>query len=91
VITGRFPDRPAGGADDLACAELIEALRSGSPVDPADSARRVAGSNEAARTLRLGEGHVHPDDITFATDVDRFDFAMRASRTPDGVRVVAQR
>lgn len=84
VITGRFPDRPDGGEDDLACAELIEALRTGAPVEPTTFATRVATSEEAARTLALGDGHVHPDDIAYATHIDRFDFAMRASRDGAG-------
>jgi hypothetical protein len=39
------------------------------------------------RTLSLGDGHVHPDDIVVATDVDRFDFAMEAERVDGGLRV----
>ncbi len=88
VITGDFADRAdRPGADDLLTAEFIEAIRTGSDPDHAEVANRVAVSDEAARTLKLGEGHVHPDDITYATDVDRFAFAMEVTRTPDGLRL----
>ena len=84
VITGRLPDRPDRlGPDDLLTAEFVEDVRLGRPVDPAEVARAVAATEEATRTLALGEGHVHPDDIAYATDVDRFDFAMEV--TPDGI------
>ena len=49
------------------------------------TAREVAVSDEAARTLTLGPGHVDPDDITYATRVDAFDFAMEALRERDGL------
>jgi 2-phosphosulfolactate phosphatase len=81
VITGRFedrPDRPA--ADDVATAELIERAFQGQPLDAEHTAAAVAGSNEAARTLALGEGHTHPDDIVYATQVDAFPFAMEVAR-----------
>lgn len=93
VITGRFDDRPdRPGADDLATARFIEAVRTGGPAPDtavAAVAAVVAGSDEAARTLALGAPDVHPDDIRFAVDVDRFAFAMEA--TPVDGRVVLER
>lgn len=80
VITGRVDgraDRP--GSDDLFTAEHIEATRTGGCVDPTEVARRVADSDEAARTLALGSEHVHPDDISYSVDVDRFDFSMEVT------------
>lgn len=88
VITGRFPDAPDGGDDDLVTARLIERARLGQPLDAAASAAAVAASTEAARTLAAGEGHVHPDDIAYATMVDRFDFAMEVERANGGLRLV---
>jgi 2-phosphosulfolactate phosphatase len=88
VITGRFPDRPAGGDDDLATAELIERIRLGEPARAAETAAYVAGSDEAASTLALGPGHVDPEDIALATDVDRFAFAVEAERAREGLRLV---
>jgi hypothetical protein len=90
VVTGRFPDGPADrGADDLLTAEFIEAVRRGEAPDASAVARGVRESREAEITLALGAGHVHPDDIAYATDVDRFDFAMEVERLPDGFRLTA--
>lgn len=80
VITGRFPDRPEiSGDDDLLTAQYIEALRTGAPADADALAAAVSATDEATRTLALGGSDSHPDDIAYATDVDRFDFAMRVS------------
>lgn len=88
VITGDFADRDdRPGADDQMTAEFIEAIRLDRSPDPTAVAERVRSSEEATRTLTLGEGHVHPDDIASATDVDRFDFAMEVTRTADGLRL----
>lgn len=48
----------------------------------------MAASDEAAHTLQAGAGHVHPDDIAYATAVDRFDFAMEVERVDGGLRLV---
>ncbi len=80
VITGRFEDRPDGGADDLLAAQLIERARCGEPLDAVATAAAVAISDEARHTLLLGSDHVHPDDIAYATHVDAFPFAMEAER-----------
>jgi 2-phosphosulfolactate phosphatase len=86
VISGRFADRADdSGSDDLACAEYIEALRTSRAVQAAETIDRIANSNEAERTLRLGDGNVHPDDIAFATRIDVFNFAMEATRTSLGI------
>ena len=87
VITGRFPDDPGGGEDDLWTAELIERARLSRPLDAEATALAVATSAEAERTLAVGEGHVHPDDIAYATDIDRFAFAMEVDRIDDHLRL----
>lgn len=85
VITGRFNDRDdRPGNDDLLTAQLIERARTGRPLDGPATAEAVLRSDEAARTLALGGGDVDPDDIVFATQVDRFDFAMEVHRV-DGL------
>lgn len=91
VITGRFPDAPDGGEDDLLTAKLIERARRGEPLDVDATARAVADSREAQLTLAVGEGHVHPDDITYATAVDRFDFAMEVERRDGGLCLVGRK
>jgi 2-phosphosulfolactate phosphatase len=91
VITGNFADRAdRPGNDDLATARFIEAVRTGGPASVADAAAVAASvrdSDEAMRTLLLGPEHVDPDDIAFATQVDRFDFALEVTRDPLGLRL----
>lgn len=90
VITGRSDDdgdRPSTGADDLAAAELIERARLGIDLDVARTIDLIASSEEATRTLALGQGHSHPDDIAYATRVDAFDFAMEVRRDGDRLRL----
>jgi len=89
VITGRFEDRPDHGADDLAVAHCIERARRGLALDPERVAHEVLQSHEARRTLALGAGHVHQNDVAYATRVDAFDFAMELRRDSDGSRLVA--
>lgn len=88
LITGRWPEGgPSSGEDDLATAQLIERARVGAPLDAQATALFVGSSQEASFTLGLGEGHVDPDDIAFATRVDAFDFAMEVTRVAGGLRL----
>lgn len=88
VISGRFEDNPdMSGADDLATAELIDRARVGDELDADRTGRLVATSDEAARTLTLGHGHVDRDDIVYATRVDAFGFAMEVHRVGDRLRL----
>jgi 2-phosphosulfolactate phosphatase len=88
VITGWFDDQHLG-EDDQQTARLIERVRVGAPVRAEETARAVAGSREAAVTLRLGPGHVDPRDVELATRVDAFGFAMEARRGADGLQLTA--
>lgn len=88
VITGRFPDHPDGGQDDLLTAMFIERARTGQPLDPTATAKAIARSREAELTLAVGHGHVHIDDLAYATAVDRFDFAMEAERAGGHIRLL---
>jgi 2-phosphosulfolactate phosphatase len=88
VITGRFPDSADGGEDDLITARFIEDVRVGNEVDVNATSFAVASTAEAARTLALGGGDVYPDDVSFATAIDLFDFAMEAVRDGERVRLV---
>ena len=88
VITGRRVDvADRHGEDDQLTAALIERARTGVSIDAEATATAVRSSPEAARTLAVGHGHVHPDDIEYAVDVDRFDFAMEVSREALGLRL----
>jgi 2-phosphosulfolactate phosphatase len=88
VITGRFEETTDAGQDDLLTAKLIERARSGQPLEAEATAKAVAQSEEADRTLALGPPHVHPDDIILATKVDAFAFAMRVERVEGLQRLV---
>ncbi|HEY9351430.1 MAG TPA: hypothetical protein VIP75_12120 [Acidothermales bacterium] len=81
--------RTSDAADDVATARVIERARLGLDLDTAATLARVTTSEEAARTLALGTGHVHPDDIVFATRIDAFDFAMEVSRVGERPRLIA--
>lgn len=85
VVTGWHDEYP--GSDDRETALLIERIRTGRPARAEQTARAVADSPEAARTLALGAGHVDPRDVELATRVDAFDFAMRARETDRGLEL----
>jgi 2-phosphosulfolactate phosphatase len=87
VITGRFKDRPVGGEDDALAARLIERARIGHQLDAAATSAALLTTEEARRTLALGDGHVDPRDIELAAAVDVFDFAMEVERTDRGLRL----
>lgn len=87
VITGWASPLPGSGEDDLATAELIERARLGLPLDAEATASRISSSEEASRTLAVGEGHVHPEDVTRSVAVDAFEFAMEVTRTEIGLRL----
>ena len=87
VITGWSSSAPGSGEDDLATAELIEQARLGLPLRAQATAELVATSQEAARTLVIGAGHVDPADVELAVAVDAFDFAMEVTRSANGLRL----
>jgi 2-phosphosulfolactate phosphatase len=78
---------PGSGDDDLATARLIERARLGVPLEAEATARLIAASEEAARTVAIGPGHSDPDDIRRAVAIDRFDFAMEVTRDARGLRL----
>jgi 2-phosphosulfolactate phosphatase len=88
LITGRFTDALDAGVDDLLTAKLIERARLGLALEADETAKAIADSAEAARTLALGKGHADPEDIAYATAVDIFGFAMEAERVDGMCRLV---
>jgi 2-phosphosulfolactate phosphatase len=78
VVTGE----DGKAEEDLACAEYIAALLARTTPDPGPFLERVSLSNGAQR-VRLsaasGSGGFEASDIELCLEVDRFDFAMRAS------------
>ena len=91
MITGRFEDRPDGGADDVLTADAMERARLGQPLDTAATSAALLATEEAAKTLALGPDHCDPSDIELAAAVDAFDFAMEVERTARGLRLVPRR
>jgi hypothetical protein len=79
VITGRFEDHLAGGADDVLTAELIERARTGHPLEAKTTAAALLATEEAAKTLALGSEHSDPRDIELAADVDRSTSRWRSN------------
>lgn len=73
--------------EDDATAHLIDAMVSGAgePMRVADEVRR---STSAGRLIN--SSWADPDDVTLATDVDRFDFAMRCRLHPDGTATLSR-
>jgi 2-phosphosulfolactate phosphatase len=91
VITGRFADGSDNGEDDLLTAQLIERARRGDPIDAVATARAVAQTPWALQIRGSDNEHVHRQDVQFATDVDRFDFAMEVEREDNQMRLVPRR
>lgn len=68
---------PSGpGEEDEACADLLEQLLLGKPVDRAACLARVLGSRAAAKALDPSVPWISPADLGAALALDRFDFAM---------------
>jgi len=84
VLSGVLPDHGMTGDDDLLAARLVERARLGEPLEARATGAAVAATDEAAHTLSLGPEHTPPGDIDFCVDVDRFDFAMEATREAVG-------
>lgn len=81
VPTEYFPHEPdlTQGAEDVACADLLESWLTGQPVRREDVQARVRSSRSAQKF-----NDTHPafpaSDLKLALEIDRFDFAMRAER-----------
>jgi len=78
VITGL---RPNGyGDEDAACADYIEALLGGGPVDPAPFVERVYASLIGRVFVDPAQPEFPLADLEYCVQVDRFDFAMPVRR-----------
>lgn len=74
VITGSHSE--GLGDEDQACADYLEALIRGRPVDLEGIRKRVRGARAARKFTDPEQGAFLPEDLECALDVDRFDFAM---------------
>ncbi|MFF9197723.1 2-phosphosulfolactate phosphatase [Streptomyces sp. NPDC014779] len=83
VVTGE----DGRAEEDLACAQYIAARTGGPAPDPAPFLRRAAGSRAAAELTAGLRAGTHPDDVALCLELDRFPFAMVATRE-DSLMVV---
>ena len=71
-----------GGEDDVACADYLAALLDDRHADPAPFVARAAAApivEHLQGFVRQGSAAVGPRDVELCLQVDRFDFAMRAT------------
>lgn len=86
VITGIHSGMD--GDEDIACADYLEALLSGTDPDPAPFLARIRTST-AGRKFAAGDAHpdMQPVDLEWAARLDAYDFALPVV-TRDGQRVL---
>ncbi len=85
VITGEWVDRD--GDEDVACADYLEALLRGEAPDPAPFERRVRDSDFGRRFLAGEHRHLPERDLRLCARADVFDFALRARREGELLRL----
>lgn len=78
VITGELYD---GGVEDRACAEYLAELFKGNTPDPAPFLERVTASHDAQVFFDPALPQFPESDIHHCTSLDRFDFAMPATKS----------
>jgi 2-phosphosulfolactate phosphatase len=84
VITGARQDR--SGDEDAACADYLEALLAGAPVDREAIMRRVRQA-WAGRLFTRADPDFPAADLECALDIDRFNFALEVRRR-EGLHVI---
>ena len=89
VITGIWTDRD--GEEDLACADLIEALIADERVDPAPFEARVRDSDFGRRFTGAAQSALPLGDLEHCARASRYDFALRVAREGGRVALIAQR
>lgn len=72
--------RPQYGDEDAACADYLAALLRGERPDAAPFLQRVRDSKNGVAFAASDDPNFLPADVDRATELDRFDFAMRANR-----------
>jgi len=81
VASGRFGTEPAT-EDDLTADFIASVVEGSAEPNPSGTSEAVRSSDSA---LRLESSQwAHLDDVALCSDIDRFDFAMRADMRPDG-------
>ncbi len=77
VVTGETYD---GGAEDLACAEYLEALLRGDSPIVDGYLERVRNSHDGRQFIGSTLPHLPATDLDLCTAVDKFNFAMPVTR-----------
>ncbi len=72
-------------AEDEACADLLNDLLAGNPSDAGKAVDRVRSDPESAKFGDPARPWFHAEDREIALDVDRFDFAVEAVASADGL------
>lgn len=88
VITGEWVDRD--GDEDIACADYLEALLLGKSPATAPYEQRVRDSDFGRRFIAATNPNLPLSDLALCAEADRFDFAMRASRTDELLELQAR-
>lgn len=78
IQTGYFPEK-GWGDEDVACADVIEQMLSGSDVDQMQIAKRVRASRSGLH-FDGTRADFPPKDLELAMKFDSFDFAMVVER-----------
>ena len=78
VVTGQTFS--AGGDEDLACANYMEAVLKGQAPDPAPFLERVRKSNDAQIFHNPARPEFPASDIDHCSSIDKFDFAMHITK-----------
>lgn len=89
LITGDWVDRD--GDEDIACADYLEALLLGKSPATAPYEQRVRDSDFGRRFIAATNPNLPLSDLVLCAEADRFDFAMRASRTNECLELQARR
>jgi len=85
VVTGIYPDRD--GDEDAACADYQGALLRGERPDPAPYLQRVHDSVPGLIFADPARPEFPAIDLEYASELDRFDFAMLVERR-DGLLIM---
>jgi 2-phosphosulfolactate phosphatase len=77
------------GDEDRVCADLIEAELTGKAADCPKLVERVMRSKNAGKFNRWGDAIFPREDLLIASEIDRYDFAMRVS-LDSGMHILRQ-
>jgi 2-phosphosulfolactate phosphatase len=86
VETGVKPK--GGGEEDTACSDYIASILEGVPLSIPSIQKRVRDSRAATKFSELQDGVFPETDLEHSLNVDRFPFAMKVTRTDNGLALI---